>query len=88
MLGLVQVAAPEHLRVSLLKAGRGHGKEVFGTLGKSPKRKIPSVRNAWQVANSSVGVVIGPDSCEYVPAPGKPRTGCSLYTENATVLIV
>ena len=41
-----------------------------------------------QVANSSVGVVIGPDSCEYVPAPGKPRTGCSLYTENATVLIV
>ena len=41
-----------------------------------------------QVANSSVGVVIGPGSCEYVPAPGKPRTGCSLYTENATVLIV
>ena len=41
-----------------------------------------------QVANSSVGVVIGPGSCAYVPAPGKPRTGCSLYTDNATVLIV
>eukprot|EP01052_Picozoa_sp_SAG31_P008707 SAG31_NODE_443_length_15645_cov_51.693169_6_plen_1007_part_00 len=40
-----------------------------------------------QVANSSVGVTIGPASCQYSPRPGAPRNGCSLYTQNDSVLI-
>ena len=40
------------------------------------------------VTNSSVGSVIGPDTCQYSPSSSIPRQGCAFFTYNSSILLI